>query len=101
MSSQKLKEFWKGKFLKTAIFTNHNCNQDVLRDETTEHEHCLAQSSTADHVLLDDITEDVESDGIFDQCQSTQKAVHQTIQAAKRLIAASRHPINSVATMQI
>ena len=38
---------------------------------------------------------------VFDQCQNTQKAARQTLQAAKRMIAASSKPINPVATMQV
>ena len=70
-------------------------------NETTELEHCLAQSSTADQELLDAITEDAEYDRLFNQCQSTQKAARQTLPAARRMIAAASQPINPVATMQI
>ena len=85
----------------SELSTNLNCNQDELSDETTEREHCLAQSSTAGHELPDAIADDADYDQVFDQCQNAQKAARQTLQAAKRMITASSQPINSVATMQI
>ena len=78
-----------------------NCNQDELSDETTELEHCLAQSLTADHELLDAITGDAEYDQVFNHYQNTQNAALQTLQAVKRTIVASSQPINPVSTMQI
>ena len=87
----------KRKFLKSRTFGRTSI-VTKLSDETTELEHCLAQSSTADLELLDAITDDAECDQVFDQCQNTQKAACQTLQAAKRMIAASSQPINPVAT---
>ena len=72
-----------------------------MNDETTELEHCLDLSRTADHELSDAITDDTEHDQVFDQCQETQKVARQTLQAAKRLIADSSQPINPLATTQI
>ena len=73
----------------------------MLSDETTKLEHWLAQSSTADQEFLDAITEDAEYDQVFDQCKTTQKAARQTLQNAKRMIAASSQPTDPVATMLI
>ena len=83
------------------LCANLNCNRDELSEETIELEHCLVQCSTADIELLEAITDDAEYDQVFDQCQNTKKAARQTLQAAKRMIAASSKPINPLATMQV
>ena len=61
----------------------------------------MTQSSNADHELLDAIFDDSEYDQVFDQCQETQKAARQTLEDAKRKIAASSQLINCFATAQI
>ena len=84
----------------SGLCASHNRNQDELSDETNELEHCLAQSSVADHELLDAIVHDSEYEQVFDQCQKIQKTARQTLQAAKKMIAASSQPINLSAITQ-